>query len=84
MSQIAELNTVRHGRVRTVFHSKGYGFVRATAEGQDYFFHMSSFKNEEDFFDVKPTSKLAFTLFETDDKRIQAGDIVLERTKNRE
>lgn len=70
----------RTGRVRAIFHQKGYGFARSF--GQDIFFHMNSFKNEEDFFDCEPASKIKFNLFDTDRGK-QAGDIEIVPLKGK-
>lgn len=69
------------GRVRSIKREPGYGFVRS--DGKDYFFHMSSFVNEEDFFDIEPGAKITFVLFDAM-KGIQAGKIKVidfKRTK---
>lgn len=72
--------TPRTGRVRTVKYPRGFGFVRSS--GDDFFFHMTEFKNEEDFFTLNPADKISFILIEVPGGKIQAGQIeIVERKK---
>lgn len=67
------------GRVRAVNYQKGFGFARS--KGEDYFFHMTSFQDEEEFFDLKPACKIEFTAREAKNGKIQAMDITIIRGK---
>lgn len=89
MSNPESLNVIdpefRIGRIRAVKYDRGYGFVRAKATGDteatDYFFHMTSFADEENFWDAKPAMKLRFNLIEAANGRTQAGNCSLVKEK---
>lgn len=56
-SKATEVTTLI-GRVRMNNPSRGFGFARA---GDDYFFHMTQFIDEDQFYDALPGRKIQFT-----------------------